>query len=153
MNDFYHLGFVVPDIDQAISDLSRAVGVTFGSVQDRQLGDWAYRVAFSTEGPPFFELIQGPTDSPWDPTAGPRFDHLGYWSADVRTDMHRLTERGAPVQFDGCPYGRPFSYHRLDSLGFRVELVDVSTQRAFLDTWNLSGTVMATLRLDDDVPT
>jgi len=40
-----------------------------------------------------------------------------------------------PVDFDACPYGRPFTYHRLSSLGVRIELVDTSVQQAFLDTW------------------
>jgi hypothetical protein len=54
VNAFYHLCFVVQDIDQAASDLSRAVEVTWSPVRDGRLGEWAYRIAFSTDGPPFF---------------------------------------------------------------------------------------------------
>lgn len=150
MNDFYHLCFVVQDIERAASDLTRALGVTWSPVRDGRLGDWDYRIVFSTEGPPFFEVIQGPPGSPWDATAGSRFDHLGYWSDDVNADRHRLAGRGAPVEFDACPYGRSFTYHRLDSVGLRVELVDVSVQSAFLDTWSPGGAAMPTLTLDDD---
>ncbi len=149
MNDFYHLCFVVQDIERAVGDLTRALGVTWSAVRDRQLGEWNYRIVFSVEGPPFFEVIQGPPGSPWDATAGSRFDHLGYWSDDVGADKHRLAGRGAPVEFDACPYGRSFSYHRLDSLGLRVELVAASAQASFLDTWSPGGAVMPALTFDD----
>ncbi|PZS40225.1 MAG: hypothetical protein DLM62_03995 [Pseudonocardiales bacterium] len=149
MSDFYHLCFAVRDIDQAIDDLTRALGVTWSPVRDGQLGDWDYRIVFSTEGPPFFEVIQGPAGSPWDTTAGPRFDHIGYWSGDVNTDKHRLQRQGAPMEFDSCPYGRSFTYHRLDSLGLRVELVDTAVQGAFLAAWSPGGAAMPTLDFDD----
>lgn len=149
MNTFYHLCFVVTDIDQATADLSRTVGVTWSPVRDGRLGEWDYRIAFSTDGPPFFEIIQGPAGSPWDATSGSRFDHLGYWSSDVTSDMQLLSDRGAPVGFDACPYGRRFTYHRLNSIGARLELVDISGQDTFLDTWNPGGPAMPALNLTD----
>jgi hypothetical protein len=33
-------------------------------------------------------------------------DHIGYWSSDLNADKRRLVERGAPMEFDSCPYGR-----------------------------------------------
>lgn len=147
MNSFYHLCFVVTDIDQATSDLSRTTGVSWSPVRVGRLAEWDYRIVFSTEGPPFFEIIQGPAGSPWDATSGPRFDHLGYWSADISADQHQLARRGAPVEFDACPYGSRFSYHRLDSIGARIELVDISGQAGFLDTWNPRGQPMPALGL------
>jgi len=149
VNSFYHLCFVVPDLDQASRDLSRTVGVSWSPVRTGRLGEWDYRIVFSTQGPPFFELVQGPAGSPWDATSGPRFDHLGYWTSDIGPEKQRLTERGAPVEFDACPYGSRFTYHRLDSVGTRIELVDISAQVAFLDTWNPGGPAMPALELHD----
>lgn len=106
----------------ATGDLSRTLGLTWSPVRDGQLGHWDYRIVFSTQGPPFFEVIQGPVGSPWDATAGSPMDHIGYWSSDLNADKRRLVERGAPMEFDLCPYGRSFTYHRLDSLGVRIEL-------------------------------
>lgn len=97
--------------------------------------------------PPFFEVIEGPPGSPWDATAGPRMDHIGYWSADLPADQWRLTERGAPIEFDACPYGRPFSYHRIESLGLRVELVGTEVQPGFLDTWAPGAAAMPSVDL------
>lgn len=149
VSGFYHLCFVVQDIEKATGDLTRTLGVRWSPVREGRLGDWEYRIVFSAQGPPFFEVIQGPPDSPWDATAGSRFDHIGYWSDDVGADKHRLAERGAPVEFDSCPYGRSFTYHRLDSLGVRVELVDTAVQPGFLDTWHPGGASMPPLDLSD----
>ncbi len=139
VSSYYHLGFVVDDLDQAVADATRALGVAFSPVRDGRLGDWDYRITFSTQGPPYFELIQGPPGSPWDATNGPRLDHLGYWVHDITEAKAHLVGQGVPVDFDACPYGRPFTYHRLSSLGVRIELVDTSVQQVFLDTWGSCG--------------
>ena len=152
MNSFYHLCFVVQDIEQATTDLTRTLGVTWSPVRAGTLGDWNYSIVFSVEGPPFFEVIQGDAGSPWDATGGSRFDHIGFWSADVAKDKRELATRGAPVEFDSCPYGRSFTYHRLDSIGARVELVDVSAQPGFLATWAPGVAAMPVLDLDVRTP-
>ncbi|MFH8595063.1 VOC family protein [Streptomyces rimosus] len=95
-----------------------------------------FRTDFTSGGPPFIELIEGPPGSPWDASGGARFDHIGFWTADVRAGSRRLAEEGMPVDFSGCPYGRPFAHHRTDSVGARVELVDVGRQPAFPDRWH-----------------
>lgn len=149
VNDFYHLCFVVQDLEAVTGDLARTLGVTWSPVADGQLGGWDYRIVFSVQGPPFFEIIAGPPGSPWDATSGSRFDHLGYWSNDLTADKDRLAAPGAPVEFDSCPYGRPFTYHRVDSTGARVELVDTSVQAAFLDTWSPGSQPMDAIDLAD----
>ncbi|MGI5211792.1 VOC family protein [Plantactinospora sp. CA-290183] len=148
MNVFYHLCFVVQDIHRATTELTRVLGVEWSPMREGQLAEWSYSIVFSAGGPPFFEVIQGPAGSPWDATAGSRFDHIGYWSRDIRIDKQLLQDRGAPVEFDSCPYGRSFAYHRLDSLGIRVELVDIAVQDSFLDTWLPGGSPMPPLNLD-----
>ncbi|WAL64946.1 VOC family protein [Amycolatopsis cynarae] len=148
MSAFYHLCFVVQDIQRATEDLTRVLGVTWSRVRTGKLGEWEYSIVFSVEGPPFFEVIQGAAGSPWDAAAGSRFDHIGYWSRDVTTDKQQLAARGAPIEFDSCPYGRSFTYHRLDSIGARVELVDLAAQEGFLGTWAPEAPTMPVLDLD-----
>ncbi|MEK2479304.1 MULTISPECIES: VOC family protein [Streptomyces] len=142
MTGFYHVCFVVPDIEQAMRDFQRSAGVEWSAPVSDRMGEWDYRIAFSTGGPPFIELITGPTGSPWDASQGARFDHMGFWSSDVGQGSPRLEKEGMPVDFSGCPYGRPFAYHRMDSIGARIELVDVSRQTAFLDKWHPGGEAM-----------
>lgn len=149
MTPFYHLCFVVADLEQATADLSRTVGASWSPWRPGRLGEWDYRIVFSTQGPPFFEIIQGPAGSPWDATSGSRMDHIGYWSGDIASDKRHLAHRGAPMEFDACPYGQSFTYHRIDSLGIRLELVDTAAQTGFLDTWSPGGTPMPALDLND----
>ena len=39
--------------------------------------------------------------------------------------------------FDACPLGRPFSYHRIDTIGADIELVDRLAEPGFRTTWDL----------------
>ncbi|MFE7312333.1 VOC family protein [Streptomyces sp. NPDC057555] len=142
MTGFYHVCFVVPDIEQAMQDFRRTAGVEWSDPVSDRMGEWDYRIVFSKGGSPFIELITGPAGSPWDASRGARFDHIGFWSSDVTQGSRRLEKDGMPVDFSGCPYGRPFAYHRMDSIGARVEFVDVSRQTAFLDTWHPGGEPM-----------
>ena len=142
MTAFYHVCFTVRDIEQAMQDLQRSAGAEWSDPLSDRLGDWDYRIAFTTGGPPFIELIEGPAGSPWDTSGGARFDHIGFWSSDVRQGSRRLEKEGMPTDFSGCPYGRPFTYHRMDSIGARVELVDVGRQADFLNRWHPDGAPM-----------
>ncbi|NEB80588.1 VOC family protein [Streptomyces sp. SID14478] len=142
MTAFYHVCFAVPEIEPAMRDLRRSAGVTWSDPVSDRLGEWDYRIAFTRGGPPFIELIEGVPGSPWDASEGPRFDHLGFWSTDVERGSRRLAGEGLPVDFSGCPYGRPFAYHRVDSIGARVELVDLARQPAFLSSWHPGGEPM-----------
>ena len=138
MADFYHVCFAVPDLQKATDDLREAVGVRWCEPRAGQLGSWEYQIVFS-EGAPYIEVIEGPVGSPWDASAGPRFDHLGWWTNSVEVSSRRLDEAGFPVDFSGCPFGRSFAYHRVDSIGARVEVVDVRNQAGFFATWDPSG--------------
>ena len=151
---FYHLGFAVPDLDAAAAQMHAATGVEWRPVHPGRLGEWAYRITFSVQGPPYLELVEGPDGSPWDSSAGPRLDHLGYWCEGIAASRDALVAQGAPVDFDATPHGRPFTYHRLDHLGIRVELVAVAQQPAFTETWQAPGAALPVLppHADDTGP-
>ncbi|MFI9723202.1 VOC family protein [Streptomyces sp. NPDC052396] len=142
MTSFYHVCFVVPDLERAMHDFRRAAGLEWSEPVSDRIGEWDFRIVFTTGGPPFIELIEGPAGSPWDATAGARFDHLGFWTDDIHQGSRRLTEQGLPPDFSGCPFGRPFTYHHMPSIGARIELVDLGRQSAFLDAWHPGGAPM-----------
>ncbi|WP_084774063.1 VOC family protein [Nonomuraea candida] len=142
----YHIGYVVPDIEAAMRDFTRAAGTAWNPVREGRLGGWDYRIVFSRHGPPYTELIEGPAGSPWEPGRGARCDHLGFWAAGIDECAGRLAARGWPLDFDARPYGRPFTYHRMTGTGVRLELVDVSVQPEFLRAWNPGGPPMTALR-------
>jgi len=148
MGDHYHLCFAVQDIDAACRELTDTLAIDWSPVRDGRLGEWDYRIVFSIDGPPFLELVQGPPGSPWDTSTGSRFDHLGFWVEEIGTAKRALADRGAPLDFDATTLRRPFTYHRLDSVGARAELVDRSVQPDFIRTWAPHLAVMPTLRVD-----
>ncbi len=147
MMGFYHACCVVPDLAHAMAELERGLGVRWSRPRGGQLGAWEYDIVFSRRGPPFLELIQGPPGSPWDAGAGPRCDHVGYWSDDLDRDGERLAERGLAMAFDGRPFGRSFAYHGLDGIGMRIELVDRAVQPGFVETWAPAAPAMGALDL------
>lgn len=144
MTDFYHLCFAVSDLETAMEDLTNAGGIDWNEPRAGTLGDWAYRIVFS-RSQPHIELIEGPAGSPWDTTDGAHFHHLGWWTHSLSSSARQLTEHGMPAGFDGCPYGRSFAYHRVDSIGANIEIVDAAARSAFLSTWNPSGGTMPAL--------
>ncbi len=125
-----------------MDDLSRSVGVEWSTAKADAIGPWEYRMAFSRTGPPYFELIEGPAGSPWDSTLGARCDHIGFWTESVGESSERLVGEGLPIEFSGCPNGRPYTYHRVKSLGVRLEMMDISRQQRFLNAWNPGGAPM-----------
>ncbi|MEU8621743.1 VOC family protein [Streptomyces sp. NPDC048623] len=143
---FYHVGFAVPDLAAAMRELRAAAGIGWAEPRSGRIGEWEYRIVFSRPGPPFVELIEavGP-GGPWDASDGPRFHHLGFWSEDAEAGSRRLSEGGFPVEFSGCPFGRPYVYHHLKGLGAHVELVDAALQAGFLATWQPGGPPMPAL--------
>jgi hypothetical protein len=129
----FHSAMVVPNIDAAMEELSRALGLKWQVPHTSHYGDSTIQVAYSINGPPYLELIQGEPHGPWNTTGGPRLDHIGYWSDDIQTDKRSLEEHGVPIDVDGESLGNPrFTYHRAPLSGLRLELIDSAASRALL---------------------
>ncbi|MFE6159657.1 VOC family protein [Streptomyces sp. NPDC056486] len=148
---FYHVCFVVPDIEQAMSDLTESVGAQWSGVLEDSLGEWDYRLAFTRGGPPYIELVQGPPGSPWDSTLGARCHHLGYWTEDVTRSAARLSDAGFTQEFSACPFGRPYTYQKVRSLGIDLEMMDISRQRKFVASWDPGAPPMPAFDAASDV--
>jgi hypothetical protein len=123
---FWQVGVVVGDLEAAMDEMGRALGLTWGEVKVRDELGPPLRVVFSDQGPPYFELIEGPPGSHWDGSAGSRLDHLAYWTDDLADERERLESEGLPVVVDGEAHGLPVNYHELRQSGFRIEMFDGS---------------------------
>jgi catechol 2,3-dioxygenase-like lactoylglutathione lyase family enzyme len=130
---FFHVGVIVEDLDAAIEELSRTLGLEFNEPHDSTYGDSHIRVCYSLQGPPYLELIQGQPGGMWSTTGGPRADHVGYFVDDLETTRARLEASGMPVDIDGMAFGGRFTYHRMSETGMRVELIDAARREALLD--------------------
>jgi len=145
MTSFYHVCFAVDDIEAAMADLTAVAGTEWGQIRSDTLGEWSYHIVLSRDTP-HIELIQGSPGSPWAGDVGSHFHHLGWWTHSLIDTADRLNEAGLPTTFDGCPIGRRFAYHRMDSIGGHVEIVDVAARKAFQQTWNPDGPPADALR-------
>jgi catechol 2,3-dioxygenase-like lactoylglutathione lyase family enzyme len=131
-----HVGFMVADIDLAIAKFSDVLGLTFNdpiTVQLDHLYDPDYRqgtitVAYSREGPPHYELIQGESHGVYSMEGGGEgLHHVGVWQTDLERRMQTLVEQGMRVEArvlldDGMlltAFNNPADLH-----GVRVEFVD-----------------------------
>jgi hypothetical protein len=137
MDPYFQVGVVVPNLERAMEELTRGLGVQWMAPQDRQSGPYRLRVTFSRDAP-YIELIEGSPGSPWDTTHGPHLHHLGFWADDIETDKQRLAEAGMSVELEGnAPFGGGWSYHRGPHSGFRIELCDVAGRTGFYKRWQL----------------
>jgi catechol 2,3-dioxygenase-like lactoylglutathione lyase family enzyme len=142
----FHIGIRVPDIDQAMAEIGAAMGVTWASVQDREMSVWlpdhgpaSMRLAltYSVEGPVHLELLQGPPGSIWDGADAPGAHHFGVWSDDVGGETRRLLAAGWTLELAAAApedgFGR-FSYVRSPT-GFLLEPVSVASRPRFERWW------------------
>lgn len=139
----YHVGFVVPDLDEAIATLEPALGVHFTepmelaglSVENRNgPAEVALRLVYSAR-PVHVELIESAPGSLWDFDDRARGHHLGVWADDVAAEADRLDALGLRRTWwaAGADGRTVFSYHETP-YGFFIELVD-SVAKAFYPGW------------------
>jgi hypothetical protein len=136
---FWHTGVVVADLDRAMAELSQATGARWLPAQERPDGQNMVRVSFSrTE--PYLELIEGNPGGLWQTAAGPRLDHLAYWTDAFEAECVQLTGMGLHREAGGrSVWGGNWAYFRLKATGIRVELCDTAGRDAFFERWKLAG--------------
>lgn len=149
IDGFYHWGIVAADFDATCEELAAVCGLTWAKPMRREFDllqpggvvTVNFRLTYSVEGPPHYEIVEGSPGTLWDPsTAQGGVHHLGFWSEDVAGDAARLIDAGYECGATAAtPDGRPtgFSYHRLHS-GLWVELVDLARKPGY-DTWIAGG--------------
>jgi catechol 2,3-dioxygenase-like lactoylglutathione lyase family enzyme len=129
---FFHVGVIVEDLEAAISELSRTLGLEFNEPHESAYGDSRIRVCYSLQGPPYVELIQGEPGGMWSTSGGPKADHVGYFVDDLEGVRAQLEADGLPVDIDGVAFGGRFTYHRMRTTGMRVELIDAARREPLL---------------------
>lgn len=130
---FFHVGYVVEDIERAAAELGVALGLHFNEPHESRYGEWTILVCYASDGPPFVELVQGEPGSPWDTSRGSRADHIGYFAPDLARDKRALERAGLPIDIDGTEYGGKFTYHRAPHAGMRLELIDEARRAPLLE--------------------
>ena len=136
---FFHVGFIVPDLDAAMEEFQVALGIDWRAPMDALvplLGPDGVVEAdvysvYSAGGPPAIELVQSVPGTPLAGNGGVSFHHLGFWTDRLGDSSHDLDAHGWPCAATvASPENNPsrFTLHRSPD-GFYVELFDTATPR------------------------
>ena len=148
-SQLYHIGVVVQDLDRAMDELSTALGYTWTTVRTMDTSvlvpsgppkPICLRLAFTKQGPPWMEFIEGPADSVWSAAGGNTLHHVAFYVDDLEGERERMESLGMTFEVGGLgPDGRlsGFAYH-LNPHGGRVELVDARL-RDGMERWMSGG--------------
>ncbi|MCE0763529.1 VOC family protein [Pseudonocardia kujensis] len=100
----WHAGFIVDDLEKAMSELSAGLGLTWAPIHDIRGAtldgpegkSWTLnsRVCFSTDLPLSLELIEQDPGTPNVRRGETAFHHLGYWDEDLFAEEERLANLG-----------------------------------------------------------
>lgn len=148
--DIFHVGFVVPNIEEAQSQLGAAMDLSWTAIELRDMpvigpkgrAVVPLRFVYSTGDEPRMELMEPIENTVWQipirEGSLASAHHIGVWSDDLAGASARLTAAGMPLLMtfdDGSGDGRAvrFAYHQLPG-GPLVELVDVA-RRPVLEAW------------------
>jgi catechol 2,3-dioxygenase-like lactoylglutathione lyase family enzyme len=137
-----HVGFLVENLEAAMARFTEVLGVTFNEprevyfdhLHDPEPRQTMIRIAFSKEGPPHYELIEGDRAGMYALDAGEGIHHVGVWEPDAEHRMEALMARGVAVEArvmlsDGSLltwFNDPADLH-----GVRVEFVDDADRPTF----------------------
>jgi hypothetical protein len=145
----FKTGFLVTDLDRAMQDFGRWLGVSWTPVQQQKLvlatgagrEEVELRFAYSTGSPPYLELLEAQPRGFYEAPAGAHLHHVGRWVGDLAAASRALAAAGLPLEAAGVDAsGRSpaiFAFHR-GAHGLRIELVDRAMQPGF-EAWLAGG--------------
>ena len=145
----FKTGFLVTDLDGAMRDFGRWLGVAWTPVQESKLvlevggarEEVELRFAYSTGSPPYLELLEAQPRGYYHAPQGAHLHHVGKWVDDLAAASRDLAAAGLPLEAAGVDAnGRTpaiFAFHR-GPHGLRIELVDRAMQPGF-ESWLAGG--------------
>jgi hypothetical protein len=100
--DLFHVGFVVHDVEAAMSELTAATGVHWRDVGHRRIStrlcdgvrNLDYTAVYTIEGPPHIELVGAMAGTPWWPAGPGQLHHLGYHADDLAAASAAMEKAG-----------------------------------------------------------
>jgi Glyoxalase/Bleomycin resistance protein/Dioxygenase superfamily len=136
---FFHVGFIVSDLDAAMEEFHVALGIEWRAPIDAivpLLGSDGVVEAnvnsvYSDGGPPAIELVRSVPGTPLAGNGGVSFHHLGFWTDRLGESSHDLSARGWPCAATVASSDNHPSRFTLQQSphGFYVELFDNATPR------------------------
>ncbi len=149
--DLFKVGLLVTDLEGAMGDIGRWLGLTWTPVQESPLllstasgrEQVDLRYVYSTQGPVHLELLQGRETGYYATPPGAHLHHVGRWVDDLEAASTTLDAQGLALEAAGVDAegNAPamFAFHKADH-GLRVELVDRTMQPTF-EGWLAGGSL------------
>jgi hypothetical protein len=138
-NPFFHVGFIVSDLDAAMEEFHVALGIEWRAPIDAivpLLGpdgvvEANVNSVYSEGGPPAIELVQSVPGTPLAGKGGVSFHHLGFWTDRLADSSDDLDAYGWPCAATVATLGSNPSRFTLQHspYDFYVELFDTATPR------------------------
>ena len=138
-NPFFHVGFIVADLDAAMEEFEVALGIEWRAPIDAVVSLRApdgvieanvYSV-YSEGGRPAIELVQSVPGTPLAGNGDVSFHHLGFWTERLADSSLDLGAHGWPCAATVASSENHPSRFALQQFpyGFYVELFDTATPR------------------------
>jgi quinol monooxygenase YgiN/catechol 2,3-dioxygenase-like lactoylglutathione lyase family enzyme len=133
---FFHIGMVVPDLDQAMARYSDVLGIEFTEphvydiprLEDPYPHPFKLTCAFSRTEPPYYELIQADGEGIVSAAQIGKILYYGVWETDMAGRLESLRAAGVGIDavFRPGPGETPFALITApDLLGARLEYVGI----------------------------
>jgi Glyoxalase/Bleomycin resistance protein/Dioxygenase superfamily len=138
-NPFFHVGFIVSDLDAAMEEFQAALGIEWRAPIDaivpllgpgRVVEAEVYSVS-SEGGSPAIELVQSVPGTPLAGDGGVSFHHLGFWTDRLADSSRDLGAHGWPCAATAAsPESNPNRFTLQQSRhALYVELFDTASPR------------------------
>ena len=97
--NLFHVGVLVPDLDQATARFAAVLGLTFTESaiahvdrfeQRSRVEELDLRITWSVEGPPYLELLESQDNDGLYGRSQEGLHHIGLWEPDPETLIERL---------------------------------------------------------------
>ncbi len=146
---FFHVGILVPDLGEAITRFSEALGLDFARPmrtvipqleQNGVTTEFEVYVSYSRQGPPHLELIEAAGDGVYGPARGYGLHHLGTWVEDADDYLTQLNSRGIRTEatFHDGAINLGAYFNPSDLFGVRMEACPILIRPGWRD-WITSG--------------
>src|SRR2546423_1477332 len=98
----FHIGAIVPNLEEAMADFSRVLGLTFTTpvrvhvpvLEDPEPHEQVVHVTFAKDGPPYYELIEASGDGIFSMKNTGQILYLGLWEPDMAGRLKALEAEG-----------------------------------------------------------
>jgi len=149
---YFHVGVVVPALEDALDRLSSVIGARWGPVTESDLvaqdargrrATVPLRLVYSTTAP-YLELIEEAPGTVWVCNPYSNLHHIGFWADGLPAAHDHLVASACPLELAGVGGAEAdaaaavpamFTFHR-DPLGVRFELLDAAVRPMMEGIWS-----------------